>query len=265
MENIGEYVMLQTEKLKSLSEVHNLEEVVTCRAKLQYISCCTRPDLCSPSQLLAAVASNPTPKAYKEINKIVRWTHDTATQGLKFVPLELNSLRLMLFTDAAFANTDEFKSKLGFFVLLADGKNNANIVHYGSTRCCRVTRSVLASELHALSYGLDNGYIVRETIQDILQRSIPIEVYIDSRTLFNVITKFGATKEKRLQINASSSRQSYSKGEMEKICWIFGSQNLADALTKSLLTTSHALWNTMVRNKVIVSPRGWVFKPSPPF
>ena len=56
----------------------------------------------------------------------------------------------MLFTDTAFANNQEFKQQLGFIVPLVDGKNNSNLVHFGSNRCARVTRSVMASELHAL-------------------------------------------------------------------------------------------------------------------
>lgn len=51
---------------------------------------------------------------------------------------------------------------------------NANTVHYGSTRCHLVTRSVLTSEIHALLQGSDAVYVIRHILTEILGKRIEI-------------------------------------------------------------------------------------------
>jgi hypothetical protein len=83
--------------------------------------------------------------------------HDNAKEGLRFVKLDENTLRIIVMRDASFAYADGCMSQLGFVVSLVDGQNRANIVHYGSQRCTRVTQSVMAAQLHGLIAGYDNA------------------------------------------------------------------------------------------------------------
>ncbi len=126
--------------------------------------------------------------------------------------MDENTLRLVLFTDASFANSDNLKSQIGFVLALADASGNANIIHYGSSRYKRVTRSVLAAEVHALVYGFDNAFVARDILKEILGRDIPIDGIVDSRTLFNEIAKNSTTEEKRLQIDVHALRESHESG-----------------------------------------------------
>ncbi len=103
--------------------------------------------------------------------------------------LDSNSLKLILFTDAAFANSKNLGSQLGFVLILADETGRCNIDHDGSVRCRRVTRSVMAAEVLALVFGFDNSYIVKHTIDKAMGKEIPLETYTDSPTLFNTIAK----------------------------------------------------------------------------
>ena len=253
----GNYKMDQSQKLKDIKYATSDEDLVSIRALLQYIGTCTRPDLCSVSQMLATDVLHPSPRVHRKLNKLVRWATDTIHTGLNFINLNMNKLAIKLFTDSSFANNQDHKSQLGYVVILADDHNKANIHHYGSTKCQRVTRSVLASELHGLIHGFDQANIVQNILQEILDCSIPIDVHIDSRTLFNVVSRYGETKEKRLQIDASSLRQSYDSGEIRNIFWISGHQNYADALTKSLIRPNHCLWRLMHNNKLEITPHGW--------
>lgn len=98
------FKITQSQKLSSLENVQDRDGFVRNRAKAQYIGCCTRPDLCASVQLLAASAKSPTKKDFKSLNHVVLRCHDTADKGLTFVPLDLSSIRLVLFTDASFAN-----------------------------------------------------------------------------------------------------------------------------------------------------------------
>ena len=89
---------------------------------------------------------------------------DNPTRGLTFVPLDLESLNLVIFTDASFANNKDLSSQIGYVIAITDRNGSANIVHWSSIKCKRVTRSVLASELYALAYGFDIGATIKSTI-----------------------------------------------------------------------------------------------------
>ncbi|KAI9038566.1 uncharacterized protein KD926_010611 [Aspergillus affinis] len=73
--------------------------------------------------------------------------------------------------DVSFANNKDLSSQIGYVIVLADKGNasnttaaNANIVHWSSIKCKRVTRSVLASELYAITYGLDIAFAIKLTL-----------------------------------------------------------------------------------------------------
>ena len=141
----------------------------------------------------------------KVLNKCLTWQKNNK-QGLKFIKLDLNTLKVVAFTDSSFANNSDHSSQIGFVIVLADGDNNANIVHWSSVKCKRVTRSVLASELYALTHGFDIASVVKATLMKILNpwRSndvVPLVMCIDSKSLCDCLVKLGTTHEKRLMVD----------------------------------------------------------------
>ena len=93
----------------------------------------------------------------KQLNKRLQWQLDNPTRGLRFVRLDIQSLKLMVFTDASFANKQDLSSQIGFIIVLTDKSNRANILHWSSIKCKRATRSMLPSELYAMAHGFDAG------------------------------------------------------------------------------------------------------------
>ena len=152
------YAIDQRVKLLEIKEPNTTQELISTRAKLQYIASCVRPDLAAPVQMLAGETITPTEETFKKMRSIIRWAHDTAEVQLKYVPLDMDSLRLLLFTDASFSKAEGKKSQMGFVVVLADKRNKANIIHWGSSVCHRVAHSVMAAELLALTYGFDQAF-----------------------------------------------------------------------------------------------------------
>lgn len=94
------------------------------------------------------------------------------------------------------------KSQLRFVILLEDKDGRAKSVHYGSGRCKRVMKSVMESEIHSLITGFDNASEVKQMLKEITGILAPIEAYIDSRTVFDVV-------EKRDEIRKSACKQTY--------------------------------------------------------
>lgn len=145
--------MDQTDKLKSFTLPSSIEELISTRAKMQYIASCTRPDLSAAVQLLASKMSTSGDFVIKKLNSLISWSHATKDVGLSFKPMDRDTVYLRLFIDASFANAENLRSQLGIVIVLFDEHGNNNLLHYGSSRCSRVTRSVMAAEHLALVYG----------------------------------------------------------------------------------------------------------------
>ena len=82
-------------------------------------------------------------------------------KGLIFVPLDLNSLSLLIFTNTSFANNKDLSSQIGFMLILTDHNQDTNILHWLSIKCKQITRSVLVSELYALAYSFDIVAVIK--------------------------------------------------------------------------------------------------------
>ena len=130
-------------------------------------------------------------------------------------------------------------SQIGFVIVLAhetrDGDTiemTANVLHWNSTKCKRVTRSVLASELYAMVAGFDLGTVIQTTISGITETKVPLVICTDSYSLYDCMIRLNTTAEKRLMIDIMGLRQSYERHEIEEIRWIDGTCNPADAMTK---------------------------------
>ncbi|KAK2002139.1 hypothetical protein LX36DRAFT_652632, partial [Colletotrichum falcatum] len=180
-------------------------------------------------------------------------------RGLRFLPLNLETVKLFVFVDGSFANNADLTSQLGFIVILANEESN-NHITTGSTKCKRVTRSVLASEIYAMVAGVDIAYAIRTTLALITERlaipSIPTVICTDSYSLYECLVKLGTTKEKRLMIDIMALRQSYERREIHEIRWIHGSDNPADSFTKS--SPNSALEALVSDGKVKIRMNGWV-------
>jgi hypothetical protein len=112
-------------------------------------------------------------------------------RGLRYVPVDLIDARLMVFVDDSFANNKDLSSQLGFVLMLVNKSTNVdntftifgNVIHYSSTKCKRVTRSVLASEIFGMVNSLDIGIAIATTLRMITERlelpAIPLVICTD--------------------------------------------------------------------------------------
>jgi hypothetical protein len=150
----------------------------------------------------------------------------------------------------------DLSSQIGYILVLADASGNANILHWSSTKCKRVTRSVLASELYAMVHGFDIGASIKATIEKVLKIDLPLVLCTDSKSLYDCLVKLGTTQEKRLMIDVMCLRQAYERREIAEMKWIDGNTNPADSMTKS--KASNALKQLVDTNKVQLMVQEWV-------
>ena len=111
---------------------------------------------------------------------------------MTFVKLNTDTLRLVVFTDSSFANNRDLSSQISYVITLADDTLKANIVHWSSVKCKRVTRSI-ASELYAIAYGFDIGAAIKATVELQLGIKLPLILCTDSKSIYEYLVKLGTT------------------------------------------------------------------------
>jgi hypothetical protein len=194
-------------------------------------------------------------------------------RGLQYIPVNLKDAKLMVFMDGSFANNKDLSSQLGFVLTLVNESTGTdtntfticgNVIYYSSTKCKRVTRSVLASEIYGMVNGFNIGIAIATTLRMITERLgllvIPLVICTDSYSLYECLVKLRTTKEKRLMIDIMALRQSYERREITEIRWINSDDNPADAFTKASL--NRALERFINSNQLTVRVEGWVQRPT---
>ena len=76
--------------------------------------------LCQPEAAfdlsVAAQAQDAEDEDYKRLNERVKWQMQNVQRGLHFVPVNMSSANLMVFTNGSFANNRDFSSQLGHLI-----------------------------------------------------------------------------------------------------------------------------------------------------
>lgn len=73
-----------------------MRDFSSIRAKIKYTGCSSRSDLCSGTLLLAISVPQPTKSEFNALNKFVERCYQTSHIGLRYVPLDVDSLRLIM-------------------------------------------------------------------------------------------------------------------------------------------------------------------------
>jgi hypothetical protein len=219
---------------------------------------------------IAAQAQEPTEADIKALNERLAWQINNLDRGLKYIPLDLHKAKIMVFADGSFANNADLSSQIGYLIAIVNEETNGNtftmngnLVHWSSTKCKRVTRSVLASEIYGMVNGFDLGLAIATTIKLITEQlnvpPMPLILCTDSYSLYDCLVKLGTTTEKRLMIDVMALRQSYERREITEVRWINGDDNPADALTKT--KPNKALERLIDKNKLVIGVKGLVQRP----
>jgi hypothetical protein len=71
--------------------------------------------------------------------------------------------------------------------------------------------------LLGIVHGFDIAYLVKTTLDLILNKDIPLIIYTDSKSLYNCLVKLGIMQEKRLIIDVISIREAYKRREIAQV------------------------------------------------
>ena len=269
----GDLILQQKNQGEKLELATDTKTYTQQRARGAYIASICQPEA-SFDLSAAAQHKEPTKEDITTLNRRIKWQKENTARGLRYVPLDPHEMKLFVLVDASFANNKDLTSQIGYTIVLANEKEMddnsfemiGNLIHWSSTKCKRVTRSVLVSEIYAMANGVDMGIAIAGTVNSIVNKagsvhkleipSIPVVVCTDSRSLYDCLVKLGTTREKRLMIDIMALRQSYERGEVFEVRWIDGRDNPADAMTKP--APNRALESLVETNTVVLRVQGWV-------
>ena len=72
---------------------------------------------------------NPVKNNIKSLNKQLSWQIENINRGLKFIKLDINTLQLLIFTDASFTNNKDLFLQISYIFILINAIKKANIVY----------------------------------------------------------------------------------------------------------------------------------------
>lgn len=163
---------------------------------------------------------------------------------------------MVVFADSSFAGNPDFTLQLGYIITLSHEHGNSNVIHYSSTKAKRITRSLLEAELYAVSAAFDSACSIKQCVDGLYGKPIPVVLATDSRLLFELIIGLASTTEKRLLIDLTGLRDAYELRELGEIYWVKSQDNPSDGLTK--LGPCEALQMLIKENKINFPPSSWV-------
>ena len=143
---------------------------------------------------------------------------------------------ILCFTDAAFGNLGDGVSSTGaHIVFLVNRKSGyCSTLDWQANKIKRVVRSTLAAETLSLCDGLENSLHIREIIQEFTDHSVNLPVFaiVDNLSVTEAVRSSTSVSDKRLRREVGLVKELLKSGQVSKILWAPGKEQLADVMTK---------------------------------
>lgn len=248
------------EKMEKLSESSDYSDFRSIRMKLAWLSN-SRPDCLFEISQMAQV----TDKIYKEkrasiikrINRTIEYTKINPLK-LKVMKLKQQNLSIVGFSDSSFMNNWDHSTQLGYVIFLMDDDHNVVPIFFKSYKARRITKSPMAGEVIAFSDMFDAAIALSEEMKTLLDQQIKVQLFTDSKSLFDVISKGSKTSEKRLMLDIAAAREGFKDELISNIGLVRSKHNIADGLTKEM--NQSALRNILETGQLKIECNQWIIR-----
>ena len=114
------------------------------------------------------------------------------------------NLRIAVYVDATLASSSNGGSQDGYLIFIVGENRKCSLLNWQSKRIKRVVRSSLSAETLVFCDALDDAIFLQQMVSELLFNKtfiIPIDVYTDNRSLYNILNLTNAVLEKRLRVD----------------------------------------------------------------
>ncbi len=170
----------------------------------------------------------------------------------------MDSLGIVDFSDTSFAKNHDLCTQPAHIFFLADKDGNLMPIIFKSYKSKRVVRSAMGGEVIAFSDLFDRVSTLAAEIGTIYGRRIPVQLFTDSKSLFDVISKGSRTSEKRMMLDIAAAREGFPDKVISDIGLFRSSSHFAHSLTKPM--SQAALKSVVDSGFLSVKPEQWIIR-----
>jgi hypothetical protein len=246
--------IIPVEEYSSLREHQEKQEwLQKVVGQLIYLSCCTRPDISTATNIIARYTTKPSPAIIEAAKHIVRYLKGTKHLGTLIQPH--NNQRITCYVDASFAQDWKLHgySRYGYMMFI----NNTPISWKSSYLRCNVL-STTEAEYCALSQCARDAIPLQKLQHSISNTkndsNIPIQIDFkeDNQSTIKTVLReeIANLRCKHISTYYHFIRDLHKQG-ICNIQYINTKEQLADFLTKTTISTDEFI---KIRNKIMSSP-----------
>ena len=231
----------------SPTEITSLKQL---SGQLNWVTTQSRPDMAFENCMIGNSTSKATVRDIYSANRALRRLRDNE-QNLFFPRLSLDSLCLVGFCDASFANLPDNGSQGAFIIFLVDGKGLYCPIAWQSRRIRRVVNSTIAAECLSAVEAAETCAYLSKNISELLckgSKTVPIYILSDNKSLVDHLHSTTSVENKRLRIDICVLRDMFQNGDISQFKWIPTNLQVANALTKK--GSSSVYLNQILQNSL---------------
>ena len=189
------------------------EKVRSAVCKL-WVSGQTRLDVSFHVSNLASSIKNATEKDFQYAFKIVKQLQNNVSLSSVYNLEKKNNenLRIAVYVDASLASSSNGGSQDGYLIFIVGENRKCSLLNWQSKRIKRVVRSSLSAETLMLCDALDDAIFLQQMVSELLFNKtfiIPIDVYTDNRSLYNILNLTNAVLEKQLRVDIAIIQKNF--------------------------------------------------------
>ena len=219
----------------NMLELKNLRSVI---GQLGWLAGQTRPDISFDICDLSSKVKNATVRDLLYANKVIRKVK-SENVTLRFGSIDFYECKIIGYCYASLVKLVNGGSQGGFVIFLTDKNGQYFPIMWQSKKLRRVVKSAMAAETLILVDCAEACFWIRKLINEIIfensdDKNLPeIECNTDSHQLYDAVHSIKPVTDKRLRIDIAIIREMLENKDLNKFNWDHGSEQLADLLTKS--------------------------------
>ena len=211
-----------------------LKKLRRAAGQLNWAANISRPDMGFAACEVATSVPKATVSSLINANKWIRHLKNNQS-FIKFPSFNsLEDIKVVVYTDASYANLPGGASQGGQLVFLTDGSNCAPILWH-SRKVRRVVKNTLGAETLSLTQGAESAFLIAKIASEVIHGKkdlqLPVTCVTDNLSLYQSGHTTNNLLDDRLKIDIAIIREMVSKNEIT-LEWVPGSDQVSDVLTK---------------------------------